>query len=418
MFVISLPKEVTQIIAMIENNGFEAYVVGGCVRDSMMNSIELSVLHPNDWDITTSAKPDEVIEILENAGIKTIPTGIKHGTVTAIIAKERYEITTYRTEGKYLNHRIPAEVKFVSTLKDDLSRRDFTINAMAYHPAMGIIDIYGGIKHLKHKIICAVGNPDERFKEDALRILRALRFAARFGFKIAEQTSEAIFTHKKLLGFISVHRKIQEIKSLICADFAFDVLRQYREVILFTLLGEDGNYPDYEYAIKIIPYCPKNPTTRLIVLFYFTIKDKLQIEKILQTFLLPKWMQKMILDMMKYLDQTPIDDKLWIKQCLSVMGEKNFRIFLEIKNAQIKQKKLSFEANTLSGIFEKFQNIIENKEPICIKDLALNGDDLQRLGIPKGKQIKEMFHKILQVVLSEKIPNDKEALKEFVCENK
>ncbi|MDO7253310.1 CCA tRNA nucleotidyltransferase [Helicobacter cappadocius] len=419
MFEISLPQEVSKIINILEKKGFEAYVVGGCVRDSVMNILNISSTAPNDWDITTSAKPDEVMEILAKEGIKTIPTGIKHGTITAIIEKQKYEITTYRIEGKYTSHRTPLEVEFVSTLIDDLSRRDFTINAMAYHPHRGIVDIYEGINHLKQQLICAIRDPNERFEEDALRILRALRFSARFGFEINEQTSRAIFKHKELLSFISIERITEELKGILCGEFAFDILDQYHEVILFSLTGDKLNYPYYKDAIKIIPYCPKNPITRIIVLLYFGIVDEAQRIKILQRLRFPKWIEKTILDIMKHLHRSLADEKIWIKQSLSLMGEKNFKIFLEIKNAQMNAKKPISEDEHLKlhGIFEKFQKIIENKEPIHIKDLMLDGNDLQTFGIPKGKKIKEMLHKMLEAVMSEKISNDKKSLEDFVYQN-
>lgn len=417
MFVIPLPTEVGKIIKILEDGGYEAYIVGGCVRDEVMNLLFGSNISPKDWDITTSASPEQTIECLSLAGIKTIPTGIKHGTVSAIIENQNYEITTYRIEGKYLNHRSPSEVKFTTELQDDLSRRDFTINAMAYHPIVGLVDIYGGVQDLMNKSICAVGDPFLRFEEDALRILRALRFASRLSFAISETTSEAIFAHMELLKFISIERIMGEMGQILCGENAPKVLDKYYKVILFALMGEDmpkdDNHSHYKIVATMLGFCPSNPTVRLIVLLYFGIKNHQEIAKILKRVKIAKWTEKMILNMGEYLDNALVDEKIWIKEQLGIMGEKNFRVFLDIKKAFFMAYSKEEELSKLKAITYQFEKIIEDKEPIAIADLAINGDDLQMLGIPKGKKIKEILHQILKAVMSEKIPNDKNSLKDF-----
>lgn len=420
MFAIPLPTEVDKIIKILENRGYEAYIVGGCVRDEVMNVLFHSDISPKDWDITTSASPEETIESLKIAGIKTIPTGIKHGTITAIIGNQSYEITTYRIEGKYLNHRSPSEVRFTTELEDDLSRRDFTINAMAYHPKIGLVDVYGGIKDLKERSISAVGDAFLRFEEDALRILRALRFASRLDFTISEITSKAIFAHMELLKFISIERIMSEIDGIICGKNASKVLTQYREVILFSLMGEvpkDIDDSGYKIASAMLGFCPSNPTVRLIALLFFGIRNHAEIAKILKRIKIAKWTEKMILNMGEYLDTPLVDEKMWIKEQLGMMGEKNFRVFLELKKAFFMVIPHQEELSKLKGITDKLEKIIQAGEPICIADLAINGDDLQMLGIPKGKKIKEALHRVLKAVMSEEVPNDKKSLKEFVNKN-
>lgn len=418
MFVIPLPSEVGKIIKILEDRGYEAYIVGGCVRDEVMNLLLHTELSPKDWDITTSASPTQTIESLKLAGIKTIPTGIKHGTITAIIENQNYEITTYRIEGKYLNHRSPAEVRFTTELQDDLSRRDFTINAMAYHPKVGLVDIYGGVQDLMRKSISAVGDPFLRFEEDALRILRALRFASRLDFVISEATSEAIFEHMELLKFISIERIMNEMGQILCGKNAPKVLLEYREIILFALMGKtmskDDEHSHYKIAAAMLGFCPINPTVRLIVLLYFGIKNPQEILEILKRVKIPKWTEKMILNMGEYLDMALVDEKMWIKERLGIMGEKNFRVFLDIKKAFLMVTSNQEELSKLGGIIDKFNRIIQEGEPICIADIAINGDDLQMLGIPKGKKIKEILHQVLKAVMSEEIPNDKNSLRDFV----
>ena len=175
---ISIPEDVLYLINTLESAGFEAYIVGGCVRDSILG------IEPNDWDITTAAKPDEVIELFKE--FRVLPTGLKHGTVTIIMDSSHYEITTFRVESGYSDSRHPDEVTFVTNLKEDLSRRDFTINAMAYSPKRGLIDLFGGLDDIKNKNIMTVGLPSFRFHEDALRVFRALRFSARFDYEISD----------------------------------------------------------------------------------------------------------------------------------------------------------------------------------------------------------------------------------------
>ena len=191
-----LPNNVQYILDKFDSNGFEAFIVGGCVRDSLLNK------KPQDYDITTNAFPEKIEELFD----KTIPTGIKHGTVTVLIDKNSYEVTTYRVDGEYLNNRKPKDVKFVSNIEEDLSRRDFTINAMAYSPYLGFKDCFNGKEDLKNKLIRCVGNPDKRFSEDALRMLRAIRFSCQLNFKIEKLTAESIRKNFKLIKNISMER--------------------------------------------------------------------------------------------------------------------------------------------------------------------------------------------------------------------
>ena len=205
MYKIQIPNSVQFIIHTIEQAGFEAYAVGGCVRDSILGRT------PDDWDITTSAKPEEIKRLFRH----TVDTGIQHGTVTVLIKKECYEVTTYRIDGEYEDSRHPKNIEFTSNLEEDLKRRDFTINAMAYNPKDGLVDIFGGIEDINKKIIRCVGNANDRFSEDALRILRAVRFAGQLGFAIEEQTKAAIVALAPTLKNISAERIRVELDKLL-----------------------------------------------------------------------------------------------------------------------------------------------------------------------------------------------------------
>ena len=218
-----LPPEVTEIIERLENHGYEAYVVGGCVRDFVCKR----KIH--DYDITTSATPEETKNVFSD--MRVIPTGERHGTVSVIfndksIKEKQIEITTYRIDGEYTDSRHPTEVRFTRKLAEDLSRRDFTVNALAYNPRVGIVDIFGGIDDIKNKIIRAVGDAKKRFEEDALRILRALRFSSVLGFEIEKATSDALISHAHLLSHISAERIREEFSKLLLGENAVEVLQK------------------------------------------------------------------------------------------------------------------------------------------------------------------------------------------------
>ena len=225
---ILIPKKVCAIIEVLEENGHEAYIVGGCVRDAILGK------EPDDWDITTSALPETVIGLFP----RIVETGLKHGTVTVFMEKEGFEVTTYRIDGEYLDNRHPKEVSFTSKLKEDLRRRDFTINAMAYNDRKGLIDIFGGISDLKQGLIRCVGNPEERFTEDALRILRAVRFAAGLGFEIEESTKKAMKSLAGNLSTISYERIQVELVKLLISDNPSELETAYELEITREILPE------------------------------------------------------------------------------------------------------------------------------------------------------------------------------------
>ena len=262
------------LIDIIEKAGFEAYQVGGCVRDYFMQK------ECNDIDITTSARPLELEEILKNNNIKYIETGLKHGTVTAVFENDNFEITTYRCDGEYNDNRHPESVTFVREIDDDLSRRDFTINAIAYNPNKNeIVDLFGGREDIKNKVIKTVGNADERFNEDALRIMRAVRFASTLGFEIEENTKNAVFKNKELLRNVASERIFTELVKLLMGDNVFSVLTEYKEVIAViipelipTFTCKQNTvwhlFDVYTHTAKTVEMSPKIPEIRLIMLFH------------------------------------------------------------------------------------------------------------------------------------------------------
>ncbi|PAF52393.1 hypothetical protein [Helicobacter sp. 13S00477-4] len=418
MFEIALPLEVRVIIEALQKADFEAFVVGGCVRDSLLKEQfdEFSPLYPKDWDIATSAKPESIRRVLEPLKIQVIPTGIKHGTISALIGKKIYEITTYRIDGEYIKHRRPKEVFFVSNLKDDLYRRDFTINAMAYHPDIGIFDPFDGKNDLKNKIIKAVGNPNERFKEDALRILRALRFASRFGFEIDTLTKKAIWSHKKLLKFISKERIREEIKGILCGKWAGDVLREYIEIIGFAWSGENNIFEriihDKEKILQAIAFCPQEFIPRIAILIYESQITLQRSDEILAQLYFDKKTQKTIFELIRHIPIEFVEEKSWIKKYLNILGQQRFKVLLGIKSAQYKSEGKPQGIIKIKKIGIMLEEIIQKNEPFSLKDLAINGYHLKEIGVPR-KKIGIMLEAMLEAIIDEKISNRQDELKKF-----
>ena len=411
------------LIKIIENAGYEAYLVGGCVRDFFMNK------PCNDIDITTSAKPIELEKILTENKIKYIETGLKHGTVTALIESDSFEITTYRTDGEYSDNRHPENVKFVSNIDDDLSRRDFTVNAIAFNPNKNeIVDLFGGKKDIENKVIKAVGNADVRFNEDALRIMRAVRFSSTLSFNIEEKTKTAIFKNKDLLKNVSKERLFSELSKLLMGDNVFSVLTEYKEVI----------YDVYTHTAKTVEQSPKKLSLRLTMLLHdlgkpqakttddrgvdhFKGHQKISADisaPILKRFKVSNELYDSVMQIIPIHDIHIGTNKANIKKYLNLLGEQGLRNLIEVKRAD----KLGQNPETTG---EELQNlvtteslldeIIANGEPYSIKDLKINGFDLMNLGF-KGKEIGNCLDCILQKVINGDIENNKEKLLKYVKE--
>ena len=346
---IHIPEEVKFIIDTLEQNGFEANAVGGCVRDAVLGKVA------DDWDICTSALPRQTASCFD--GYHMIETGLKHGTITLRLNDKSYEITTYRIDGEYSDNRRPDSVEFTGDLKNDLSRRDFTINAMAYNPSVGIVDYFGGESDCHNKIIRCVGDPDTRFQEDALRIMRALRFASTLGFSIEERTSEALYKNKELLNNIAVERIAVELNKLLVGQSAEEILHSYATIIEM-----------------ILPDIPPNAKH--------------------------------------------------IKRWLSRVGEERFQQLLDIKRAELMAKiakselqrdglcykKCNEQLKQLDEVLLVLDKIIEQQHCFSLKDLAVNGNDLIALGFTEGAEIGAKLNQLLELVISEQVENDKDAL--------
>lgn len=432
-----LPSFVSRIISCLRENGFEAYAVGGCVRDSLLGNI------PKDYDVTTNAKPDEIKKCLLD--YRTIDTGIKYGTVTVISDDEPVEVTTYRIDGKYNDNRRPDDVTFTTSLAEDLKRRDFTVNAMAYNDKVGIIDLFGGKNDLDNGVIRAIGNPVERFNEDGLRILRALRFASRYGFKIEEKTAKAIHSCRYLLSNIAGERIAAEFNQIICGSCE-NILREYYDVFsvfipqLENCVGFEQhtkyhNRDVFEHILTTVSAIKPVKHLRLAMLFhdigkpdYFT-KDEngtghfkghaagsyAIAEQVLKNLKYDKETTKKVLELIKSHDIILENRESLIKRCLNRYGEELFFDIIDVHIADDLGKAPEYQERieVYKEIIETAKLIISEQNCFSLKNLAVNGNDIKKIGY-EGIQIGKILSMLLEKVIDGKCENERNALLEEV----
>ena len=425
-------EKANYLIEIIENAGFEAYQVGGCVRDFFMER------KCDDIDITTCAKPYDLEKILDENNIKYIETGLKHGTVTAVFDGDNFEITTYRTEN----------VNFVNDIDEDLSRRDFTINAIAYNPNKNeIVDLFGGQKDIENKIIKAVGDPDKRFKEDALRIMRAIRFSSTLTFEIEENTKLALFRNKELLKNVSAERIFTELSKLLLGDNVFNVLTEYKEILgviipeLVPIFDCEQNtvwhiYDVYTHTAKTVKESPKVLSLRLTMLLHdigkplakttddngvdhFKGHQKISADlaaPILKRFKISNELFDRVMLIIPIHDIHIGTKKKNIKKWLNRLGEQGIRDLIEVKRADKLGQNPEMTGEELQNLITTealVDEIIANGEPYSVKDLKINGFDLINLGF-KGKMIGDILSAVLEKVIDGELENEKETEIEYV----
>ncbi len=424
-FNINIPNDVRFILDRLKNNGHEAYIVGGCVRDSILNNI------PKDWDITTKARPEEVIKLFD----KVILTGVKHGTVTVLINSEGYEVTTYRMDGEYEDSRHPKKVNFVSNLKEDLARRDFTINAMAYNKVDGLIDYFEGVSDLKKKVIKTVGNSEKRFSEDALRMLRAIRFSSQLNFSISNETLNSIKNLRENIKNISKERIREELNKILMSNTkGIDILREtglmeyiFPEIIkLYDFKIDNMYYNDnlYTHTIKATEEIENKLHLKLTMLFHNLLKMNnedmeytiLQIKEFLKEFKYDNDTVNKVTDLTRYMHNS-LNTKLEIKQMLNLINLDLFEDLLKVKESEILSQNPLYKEERLSHLLyirENLKDVIFNNECFNLKNLNISGKDLISLGLEKGKNIGEMLNELLELVMNNPGLNDKQVLIDIV----
>lgn len=432
---IQLPEKVKNIIQTLENAGYEAYAVGGCVRDSVLGRT------PQDWDITTSAKPQEVKQLFSH----TIDTGIQHGTVTVMLQKEGFEVTTYRVDGEYEDARHPKEVTYTANLLEDLKRRDFTINAMAYSESRGLVDAFDGIGDLKRKVIRCVGDAKERFSEDALRMLRALRFAAQLGFTVEEKTFDAIKQLAPTIEKISAERIQTELVKLLVSDHPQEMRAVYESGIADVILPEFSTamqttqenphhcYTVGEHTLRVIAGVPKDKVLRLTALFHDiakpvckTIGDDgiahfyghpkegaVMAHRIFRRLRFDVDTMERVCTLIKWHDDNPPIDAKSIRRAIHRVGEEQYPALFVFKRADIlaqsnyqREEKLAY----VDAYERMYEQIKKEKNCLSLKDLAVNGSDLIAIGMKPGREIGEVLKKLLDEVLEEPQKNQKDYL--------
>lgn len=432
---IRLPRKVCNIIEIIQAAGYEAYAVGGCIRDSILGK------EPDDWDITTSAAPEEIKRLFD----RTIDTGIQHGTVTVMIGREGYEVTTYRIDGKYEDSRHPKDVTFTKNLREDLRRRDFTINAMAYNEKEGLIDIFDGIKDMEHGVIRCVGDAKERFKEDALRMMRAVRFSAQLGYDIEENTKAAIKELAPSLQKISAERIQTELVKLLVSDHPDFLRTAYEMGITAYVLPEfdlcmktQQNNPHHcynvgEHILHTLSYVEPDKILRLGMLFHDIGKPQtltIDEEGITHNHGHALTGEKMTVEILKRLkfDNDTIDKVKKIvayhdrkiepvtknvRRAVNCMGEDIFPLLFPVKYADIMAQssyKREEKLRTLEEIKVIYEQILERKDCLSLKELAVSGNDLIASGMKPGKEIGSVLEKLLEIVLENPEYNKKDYL--------
>lgn len=444
---IDLPKNVMIILDTLHNNGFSAYVCGGACRDSILSKT------PSDYDIATSATPDEMFEVFKD--FRTIPTGLQHGTITIIIDGEAYECTTYRLDGDYSDGRRPDNVAFTTDIVEDLKRRDFTMNAIAYNPWEGFVDPFNGIDDLKNKVIRCVGSSYIRFHEDGLRILRAIRFAAQLGFDIHWKTSEALRNSKHLLNNVSKERIQSELcKILSSLNCGNNVLSKYADVICWIIpeikpmIGFDQNNPwhifdAWEHTLRCMDYMYLKQENRenddiilrLAILLhdigkphcyeadehgYYIYPNNAEVSadmayEVLRNLKFSNEIVNSVTQLIRYHGTQFDGSKAQIKRLLNKIGEKQLRRLFMLRKANLLYGMyliLNMDRRRCEVLIAEnlLDEIIENNECYSLKQLAVNGDNLIAAGIPQGKMIGYILEALLDMVIEDEIENNREQL--------
>lgn len=435
-----IPDGARRILQTLNSAGHEAYLVGGCVRD-LLRDVE-----PHDWDVCTSALPEETERWFADRRI--IETGLKHGTVTVMEEGEPYEITTYRTEGPYSDSRRPDFVRFVPDLEEDLARRDFTMNAIAMDLQGNLRDPFGGVDDIKAKLIRCVGEPDHRFQEDGLRVMRALRFAAVFGYKIEKQTAQAVHKNRTMLGRVAAERINAELCKLLVGKDAGNVLRQYPDVFcqfwpqLGPLVTLEQNNPwhcwgGWEHTIHAVEGAPTDVTLRLAMLlhdigkpackstdengidhFYGhpAVSAQLAEQMLRELKFDNRTRERVVLLVERHDAQLPPRSQV-IRRWLNRLGPEAFFQLLEVKRADNMgqdPEKVKDRLAELDEIRAKAKQILVEGQCLTLKDLAVDGRDVMAAGIAPGPEVGKTLEALLEQVLSGKTPNERGTLLQLV----
>ena len=436
---LAIPEKAEKILRKLEANGYEAYVVGGCVRDSILGR------RPDDWDITTSARPEQVKALFA----RTVDTGLKHGTVTVLMDKEGFEVTTYRLDGDYEDGRHPKEVSFTASLEEDLKRRDFTINAMAYHPDRGLVDLFQGMEDMANKVVRCVGDPLERFQEDALRILRAVRFSAQLGFSIEEKTRKGIEKLAPNLKLVSAERIQTELVKLLVSPHPDYLRTAYETGITHQFLPEfdacmetEQNTPYHcccvgEHILKSLVNIRPDKVLRLTMLLHDIGKpavkttdengrdhfkmhgpagEKMAVD-ILRRLKFDNETISKVRRLIRWHDYRPMPEMKAVRRAVNRIGEDIFPLYMEVQRADMLAQsdyRRAEKEERQNGVNACYREILEKKQCISLKMLAVNGRDLIAAGCAPGPELGDTLNRLLEHVLENPEDNKKEILMSMI----
>ena len=434
-----VPPQVNTALDLLAAAGYEAYLVGGAVRDYVRENRQ-----GKDWDITTSALPEEVERVF--AGYRLIETGLKHGTVTVVFDGEPLEITTYRVDGSYSDHRRPDSVSFTRSLREDVERRDFTMNALAYNPSAGIVDLVGGVKDIEAKILRCVGDPDRRFQEDALRILRALRFASVFGLEIEPATAEAAHKNRTLLKEIAAERIQVELTKMLCGEGIQEVLAKYSDILavvipeLEPMFGFEQQNPHHNsdvwyHTVKVVANAPAEPVMRWTALLHdvgkphcFSLdeqgighffghasKSTVIADELLQRLRFDNATRERITLLVKNHDTPLPSDERGVKRLMNRLGSEAALQIVNIHRADTagQHPDCAYRYAEFDEVQAMMQKVLDEQACFSVKKLAINGNDVLAKGL-RGKQVGEALQRTLNAVMDGEVPNEKNELLIFV----
>lgn len=443
---IHIPTGARKIIARLEQHGYEAYIVGGCVRDSLMGK------SPSDWDICTSARAEEMIALFEDK--RVIPTGIQHGTLTILAEDGAYEVTTFRIDGEYLDHRHPKSVAFTRELAEDLSRRDFTINAMAWHPERGLIDLFGGVEDLRDRLVRAVGDPVQRFNEDGLRMLRMVRFATVLDFDYDPATYDAVRKQGHLLQYISKERIQVELNKILLAAHPargledLYTLGMYPYIIPmmchtvgFAQRGGHHFLDVFEHSLLAVGVIAPELVLRLTMLlhdigkpFVWDSSESLSYDrfddhaavsaklagKILRDLKYDNATRKDVVELIAHHNDILLPDPVNVRRALARLGEVQTRRLVQVKVADLIAHDLAGEREKILTLFAEISDVIDEVvargDCTSVKALAIGGQDMMALGL-SGRAIGQMLNAALELVLEKPEMNTRETLLNWVRGN-
>lgn len=442
-----MPPGAKSIIRKLKMHGFDAYIVGGCVRDGLLH------LTPHDWDICTNARPVEVLKCFSEN--RVIETGLKHGTVTIVQDDGQYEVTTFRIDGTYSDNRHPDKVTFTSELNEDLSRRDFTMNAMAYGPD-GLVDPFGGVNDLQDGVIRCVGNPDDRFAEDALRILRAMRFASTYGFHIADDTANAIHRNKDRLNNIAAERIQSELCKMLVGRGVLNVLLEFSDVMaaiipeLGPCIGFDQNNKYHEYTVydhiahTVANYRGPDISIKMALLLHdigkpmcytedhngghfhgHAVPGREIAETVMNRLRFDNKTKSEVLELVLYHDAVIEPKAKVVKRWLNKVGENRFEQLLKIRMADILAHAKGTQQSRIDrcmALESILVDVLQEEQCFSMKDLAIGGAEVMMLGIPQGKLVGETLNYVLDMVINGDIPNEAgaeiDAAKKYLAEQR